>query len=89
MNTGLNRPARFRNFHIENVTCKTARKYGVYIVGVEGQHIKDVFLNNVTIENAVTPVEIKYADNVVFTNVHINGELQLAPSATATEATRR
>ncbi len=69
-------PTSFRNFLIEDVTCGSARKYGVHIVGVEDAHIDNVFLKNVTIDRAKTATKIEYTDRVEYRNVTINGERQ-------------
>jgi len=73
---GGNHPTRFRNFHIENVEIKEAGKVAISITGVKGAPIKDIFLKDVTIGKALVATEIRYVDNIVFTNVSINGKLQ-------------
>ncbi|MHC4199009.1 MAG: glycoside hydrolase family 28 protein [Planctomycetota bacterium] len=73
---GGNYPTRFRSFHIENIEIKEAGKAAISITGVEGAPIKDVFLKDVTIGKAPVATELRYVDNIVFTNVSIGGELQ-------------
>jgi polygalacturonase len=65
-----------RNVLVEDVNCGSAKKYGVHIVGVEGAHINNVFLENITIDKAKAATKIEYTDRIEFRNVSINGELQ-------------
>ena len=58
------------------MTCASAEKYGVHIVGVEDASIDNVLLENVTIGKAKTATKLEYADCVEFRNVTINNELQ-------------
>ena len=50
-------PPTFRNFHIENVTCKETG-YGVRVQGHLESPITGVHIKNVSIEKAKTPVKI-------------------------------
>jgi polygalacturonase len=69
---GGNHPPVFRNFRIENVTCKDADT-GIRVEGHVDSPITDVVIRNVTIEKAATPVEIHAHDQVELVDVMING----------------
>lgn len=68
-------PPTVRNVILENVTCNKSR-YGVLISGLEGDEnvyniqVRDCFFNGVERGNRVNG-----AKDVVFENLHINGEL--------------
>ncbi|MBO7324293.1 MAG: glycoside hydrolase family 28 protein, partial [Bacteroidales bacterium] len=68
-------PPTVRNVILENVTCNKSR-YGVLISGLEGDEnvyniqVRDCFFNGVERGNRVSG-----AKDVVFDNLHINGEL--------------
>ncbi len=74
---GGNFPTEFRNINIEDVHIKEGSDETVSVIGVEGAPVYDVFLKNITVDTAPPPLmHIRYAENVVLTNVYINGELQ-------------
>ena len=68
-------PTLFRNFLIEDVSCKVSGETGIYINGFESYPLKDITLRNVTIESTPVPYCLQNAENVIFDNVNINGEL--------------
>jgi polygalacturonase len=70
---GGNQPPVFRNFRIENVTCKEADT-GIRVEGHVDSPITDVVIRNVTVEKAATPVEIHAHDQVELVDVVINGK---------------
>jgi polygalacturonase len=70
---GGNHPPVFRNFRIENVTCKEADT-GIRVEGHVDSPITDVVIRNVIVEKAVTPVEIHAHDQVELVDVMINGK---------------
>jgi len=70
---GGNHPPIFRNFRIENVTCKEADT-GIRVEGHVDSPITDVVIRNVIVEKAVTPVEIHAHDQVELVDVMINGK---------------
>ena len=72
---GNHYPPVFRDFIIEDVTCKKADKYGINAVGKEGAPIRDIVIRNVLIENAKIPQLLSYIENFRFENVSVNGEL--------------
>lgn len=67
-------PTTFENFHIANVHGDKSDEYGFYLVGIEGYPMKNITLENVTLDNAPKPYVLQYSENVVFKNVKINGE---------------
>jgi polygalacturonase len=68
-------PPVFRNFNIENVTCKLADHYGLYAVGVEDSPISQVIFKDVTIEKAKIPTFTQYVSDVQLSKVTINDSL--------------
>jgi polygalacturonase len=70
---GGNHPPTFRNFRIEDVTCREA-KSGIRVEGHVDSPITDVVIRNVTIDMAETPVVIHENDQVELIDVMINGK---------------
>ncbi len=74
---GGNFPTEFRNIHIEDVTLDRTGDSAVRILGVAKAPVYDVFLKNITVNNAKMPfVQMQFAENVVLENVRVNGKLQ-------------
>jgi polygalacturonase len=70
---GGNHPPTFRNFQIENITCKEATS-GIRVEGHVESPITDVVIRNVTIEKSEKPVVIHEHDQVELIDVTINGK---------------
>lgn len=70
---GGEHPPTFRNFRIENVTCKEAET-GIRVEGHIDSPITDVVIRNVTVEKTTTPVEIHAHDQIELVDVMINGK---------------
>ncbi len=73
--TGHPYPSAYRNFHFENLTCKTARECGIYSVGIPAKPVSGISFKNVTVEIAATPTKILNTQSVEMQNVRINGKL--------------
>jgi polygalacturonase len=73
---GEKHPPKFRQFVIEDVTCKKSNAYGIYAEGSEDFPVEDVVIRNVTIDQAQTALWIKYVKNFRLENVKINGQPQ-------------
>ncbi len=71
---GENHPPSFRDFVLDDVTCNHAGGYGVSIEGVPASPIRDVTIRHATIDGAKDRLLLKYAENVRFEEVRINGE---------------
>ncbi len=91
---GGNYPTDFREIHIENVHIQEGNDETISVTGVEAAPVFNVFVKNVTVERAPPPLlNIRSAENVVLTNVRINGALQpthppiLPPEAVEPEGT--
>jgi polygalacturonase len=67
-------PPTFRNFRIENISCKQA-DHGIRVEGHPDAPIKDVVIRKVTIENAKIPVLINEHDQVELSEILINGQV--------------
>ena len=68
-------PSKYRNFHFEDLSCRTARKCGIYSVGIEAEPVSGVYLKNVTIREAGTGKQIEATRALEMENVRVNGEL--------------
>lgn len=86
---GENHPPSFRDFVLEDLTCKNALTYGIYVEGVAAAPIRDVVIRRATIESTPAPLWIKRAENVRLEDVKINGVTQPArPPATPDTETK-
>lgn len=72
---GENHPPKFRNFIIEDVTCKKSNAYGIYAHGHEPAPVEDVIIRRVTIDEAQVPLWIHHVKNFQLVDVKINGQL--------------
>ena len=69
---GGNAPPTFRDFVVENVSCRHANK-ALSIVGVPAAPVQDVRLANIQVAKADTPHEIAHVRNLTLDNVTVNG----------------
>jgi hypothetical protein len=60
---------QFRDFHISNVTCSGAAK-GIFIRGLPEMHVKDVAMENVTIQGN-KGIDMQEASSILLKNVKI------------------
>ena len=67
-------PPTFKNIFIENVTCNSTRDYAISLIGSEQQHLNNIHIKNITINNATKPTTIKNVDNLFMEDIKINGE---------------
>lgn len=72
---GNHYPPLFRNLSIEQVTCKVADQYGIYAEGHPDSYLEDTHLKNIKVESASVPLHLRFARNLVLSNVSINGQL--------------
>jgi polygalacturonase len=84
---GENHPPKFKNFVIEDITCKKSNAYGIYAEGHDVSPVEDVVIRNVTVDECATPLWIKHVKNFRLVNVKINGVVQAEnpPITPATE----
>ena len=68
-------PPVYKNFTIENVTCKKSDKYAIFAEGVEDARLQNILIKNVTVDSAQIPLQLIFADNFILDNVKVNGEL--------------
>jgi len=71
--SGFN-PTLFKNFHIENVTCKYTEECGIYMAGFKERPIRNIELKNVTIDKVPIPYCFENGQEIIFRNVKINGK---------------
>ena len=67
-------PTMYRNFFIEDVSCKVSGEVGIYLNGFEGYPPRDITLRNVNIGSTPVPYCLQNSENVLFDNVIINGK---------------
>ena len=70
---GGNHPPSFRDFVLEDLTCRDAGAYGIYLEGVTAAPIRDVVIRRASIEKAKAPLWLRQIENLRFENVKING----------------
>ena len=64
-----------RNINLSGVTCSSS-KYGLLLEGIEGQNcIYDIRVSDSKFEGVVKGNNIEFANDVMFKDVYINGEL--------------
>jgi len=73
--TGHPYPSQYRGFHFENLTCRTARKCGIYAVGIAGKPVAGLFFKDITVESSAEPARFLNTSGVEISNVKINGRL--------------
>jgi polygalacturonase len=66
---GGNFPPDFQQFYLSNLQFKTVEKIGIKISGVESKHIQNVLLSSIKVEKTPIQQEIKFTDNLLWTNV--------------------
>jgi polygalacturonase len=66
-------PTLFNNFVISNVNCNHTGEVGIYAVGVQGNPLKNISLNKVTVLNTPRAEVIDNAGNLTYKDVKING----------------
>ncbi|MBN1463364.1 MAG: glycoside hydrolase family 28 protein [Paludibacteraceae bacterium] len=69
-----------RDIFIQNVTCKKASYGGIVIQGFPGKPIKDIYLKNITIDDAKVPLSLTNTEEIRMSNVSIGGIVTAAPS---------
>lgn len=73
-------PSKISDITISNVTCESASNTGIVIEGFETSKVENVFLTDVTIQNAKNGLTLTNTKNVVLNEVVI-GEKAGAPSS--------
>ncbi len=73
-NQGSCCPPSFKKIFINKVKCNFANEYGISLNGYKEMYIDSVFIQNVTINEATVPVEIRYVKDLEMKSVIINGK---------------
>ena len=73
--TGHPYPSTYRNFHFEDLTCRKARKCGIYSVGIAAKPVSGIFFEDVTVESTAMVSKIENTREVEMRNVRMNGKL--------------
>lgn len=71
---GGNAVSDYDNIVLRNIHINSVEKHGIFIEGFETKPIKNVTIENLTIESAGTPTFVKYGENITIKNSMINGE---------------
>lgn len=69
-----------RDIYIQDVSCKKASSGGIIIQGFPGKPINDIYLKNITIDDAKVPLSLTNTQEVRMSNVNIGGVVTAAPS---------
>ncbi|GLR19824.1 glycoside hydrolase family 28 protein [Portibacter lacus] len=77
---GNNYPTKFNNFYVSDITCKGVANSPFKIIGIEGQDIERIYLNNITIEQAGDQSQFEHTSDILMSNVKVNGEKIKAPA---------
>jgi hypothetical protein len=74
-------PPRFRDFVLEDITCREAAGTAINFSGAPGATLADVVLRRVTALAAKTPVTVRHTQRLTFEDVRINGTLLPSPAS--------
>ena len=72
---GGNMPARYSDFSIRNVNAKRADSYAIYFDGNTREPIRNISVENFSVERAANATYLYKTQNCRFTNCQINGIL--------------
>lgn len=75
---GGNAPTAFRDIVLENITCRETDK-GIEAVGVPASPLRDIVLDDITVQQAAIPFEIRHVSNFRLDDVRINGKPVVLP----------
>ena len=77
-------PARYSDFKISNVKAGKAASYAIYFDGNEDQPIRDISVENFSVDKATHPYYLYKTRRCTFSNCHVNGTLlpTLLPEST-------
>jgi polygalacturonase len=73
-NEGSEFPTNIHSIFLNNIHCKKAKNYGIYIKGHELKSVHDFNLTNFKVDSAGRGVHIDHAQNITFNNVRVNGK---------------
>ncbi|PTN09939.1 glycoside hydrolase family 28 protein [Mangrovibacterium marinum] len=73
-NEGSEFPTNIHSIYLNNVSCKKATNYGIYMKGHELQNIHDFVITDFKVDSAGRGVHIDHAENIALNNVWVNGE---------------
>jgi polygalacturonase len=69
-------PPLYRDMYFENIRCRRAESYGIYLSGLPQKPISGIHLKDITIDEAATAKSIENALELDYSNVRINGKDQ-------------
>ncbi len=71
---GEHHPPVFRRFLVENITCRKASRFGLWLEGHPDSPLRDIVLRNIRIEQGARPLRLRPGDDVRLERVLINGQ---------------
>ena len=75
-------PTLFNNFLIQHAHCNYAGEAGIYAVGVAGNPLKNIRLDNVQISKTPVAEVISNTENLTYSAVSVNGKTLAKPTDT-------
>ncbi len=73
-NEGEGYPTLIHNIHLKNIQCEDAGHYGMYVKGYSALPIRNITVENFTVNHATRGVFVDYADKISFKNARVNGK---------------
>ena len=71
---GGNCPARYSDFVINNVSAKSSQAYAIYYDGNEAEPIRNISVQNFSVDKALHPHYLYKTRNCTFTDCSVNGK---------------
>ena len=68
-------PTKFNNFFVSDIKCDLVDGTAFKIVGVEDAPIQDIYLENIQVKKAGVATEVKYTQNIIFSEVYVNDKV--------------
>ena len=72
-NEGSEFPTNIKNIRLNNVSCKKANNYAIYIKGHQLKRVHDFKLKNFRVDSASRGVFVDFARDINFDQVYVNG----------------
>lgn len=68
------------NIHIQNVTCRKARKGGIIIQGFPDEKVRNISFHQISIDSVNVAVSVNNVENISFSDVNLGGKVMDMPS---------
>ena len=73
-NEGSEYPTDIHAVYLNNVSCKKAANYGIFVKGHELKNVHGFVITDFKVDSAGRGVHIEHAENISLNNVSVNGE---------------